>query len=113
MFGSFCNGLSGIFAYGIQQMDGLAGYGGWRWIFIIEGIFTVLIGLCGYIWLVDFPDVAVKKNHWRFLSTKELEFILRRINKDRNDAEAEPFSFKRWAEGGLDLKIWGFAMIFL
>lgn len=29
--------FSGLLAYAIAHMDGSAGYGGWRWIFIIEG----------------------------------------------------------------------------
>ena len=29
--------VSGLLAYGIAHMDGVAGYTGWRWIFILEG----------------------------------------------------------------------------
>jgi hypothetical protein len=29
-------------------MDGVGGYEGWRWIFILEGIFTILIGGASY-----------------------------------------------------------------
>lgn len=29
--------FSGLLAYAIQNMDGTAGYQGWRWVFIIEG----------------------------------------------------------------------------
>merc|ERR1711939_454730 len=32
--------------------------------------------------------------------------------QDRSDAELEPFNLKKWAASGLDLKIWGFALIF-
>jgi hypothetical protein len=91
----------------------VAGYGGWRWIFIIEGIMTVLVGLAGYIFVVDFPDQIAQKAAWGFLKPNETAFLLRRINRDRNDAEAEPFNFKKWAASGADLKIWSFALIFL
>jgi len=73
---------------------------------------TCLVGIGGYFALVDFPDRAAKKA-WRFLNERECNFIIRRINKDRQDAEAEPFSMKVWLSSGLDLKIWGFAIIFL
>lgn len=92
-------------------MNGLAGYRGWRWIFIIEGIITCLLGIGGYFALVDFPDRAHKTALW-FLSEKECAFIIRRINKDRDDAVLEPFNLKKWASSGLDPKIWGFALIF-
>lgn len=81
-------------------------------IFIIEGIITCLLGIAGYFLLVDFPDRA-HRTAWKFLSEKECAFIIRRINKDRDDAGVEKFSLKKWAASGLDLKIWGFAMIFL
>ena len=94
-----------------MQMNGLAGYRGWRWIFIIEGIITCLLGIGGYFWLVDFPDRA-HKTAWRFLDERECNFIIRVINEDRGDAEVEPFRLKSWAANALDLKIWGFAMLF-
>jgi sugar phosphate permease len=79
----------------------------------MEGILTCVIALFGYVFLVDFPDVCAKKGGgWRFLTEKECNYIVRRINKDRDDANSVPFDFKLWASSGLDLKIWGFAMIF-
>lgn len=74
---------------------------------------TVVAAILGVMFLVDFPDVAIDKNHWRFLSRQEIEFILRRINKDRNDANTEPWNFRKWLAAGKDWKIWTFAMVFL
>ncbi len=51
-----------------MQMAGLAGLNGWRWIFIMEGIITILIGLVGYWLLVDFPDGT--RQAWSFLGTR-------------------------------------------
>jgi hypothetical protein len=76
-------------------------------------VLTVLVGLAGYIFVVDFPDQIAKKPAWGFLKPNETAFLLRRINRDRNDAEAEAFNFKKWAASGADLKIWSFALIFL
>ena len=36
LIGSMASGFSGILAYGIMQMDGLADLRGWRWIFIVR-----------------------------------------------------------------------------
>jgi MFS family permease len=36
LIGSMASAISGILAYGIMQMDGIAGLGGWRWIFIVR-----------------------------------------------------------------------------
>lgn len=92
-------------------MAGLANYNGWRWIFIMEGIITSLIGLAGFVFTVDFPDQTHKA--WRFLSEQETAFIVRRINRDRQDAEPEKFAFRKFLRPALDLKIWGFALLFL
>jgi MFS family permease len=38
---SMASVFSGLLAFAIQKMDGVAGLEGWRWIFILEGIVTV------------------------------------------------------------------------
>ena len=78
----------------------------------MEGILTCLVGIVGYFFLVDFPDRASKTTR-NFLTEAECQFIMRRVAKDRDDAAVESFNFKKWAASGLDLKIWGFAMIYL
>jgi len=110
--GLVASGLGGILAFGVQQMDGLGGLEGWRWIFIIFGLMTVAASFLGMAFLVDFPDVAIDKNHWKFISRDEIAFIMRRIAKDRNDASSEKFNFRRWAAAGKDWKLWVFAMQF-
>lgn len=77
----------------------------------MEGILTCLVGIGGYFFLVDFPDRAAKQA-WNFLSERECNWVMRRITKDRDDAEVEPFNLKKWVSSGLDPKVWGFAMIF-
>lgn len=74
---------------------------------------TVAAAILGFIFLVDFPDVAIEKKHWRFLSRDEIAFIIRRINKDRDDAVTEPWNFRKWLAAGKDWKIWVFALLFL
>lgn len=68
------------------------------------------MGILAFFFLVDFPDRAYKS--WRFLNERECAFIVRRINKDRSDGDSEPFTLKRFLRPALDLKIWGFAIIF-
>merc|ERR1712149_87048 len=100
LLGLFDSGLGGILAFGVQQMDGLGGLEGWRWIFIIFGLMTIVAAVLGAMFLVDFPDKALDKNHWRFLSRDEIQFILRRIDKDRGDASQEPWNFRKWLSAG-------------
>lgn len=90
-------------------MNGLQGHAGWRWIFIIEGALTMALGVGSYWALVDFPDKAHKS--WKFITKRESQYIIDRVNKDRGDGNVEPFSASKFFRAGLDLKIWGFALV--
>ncbi|PVH72080.1 phthalate transporter [Cadophora sp. DSE1049] len=102
--------LSGVLAYGFMQMAGVGGYEGWRYIFIWEGVLTCLIAIIGAVLIVDFPQKA--QNSWKFLKPHELEYVIRLLERDRNDAYEEPFSLSAFFKAGLDLKIWLFGLIF-
>ncbi|EFR01062.1 hypothetical protein MGYG_04065 [Nannizzia gypsea CBS 118893] len=110
IIGAVAGSLSGILAFGLSQMEGLQGIRGWRWIFIMEGVISILVAFLSYIFLIDFPDRA--SGAWGFLNEKELAFVIRRVNRDRGDVHVEPFTLGRFLRPALDLKIWGFAMIF-
>ncbi|KAL2071999.1 hypothetical protein VTL71DRAFT_11342 [Oculimacula yallundae] len=110
LIGSMASACSGILAYGIMQMNGLADLGGWRWIFIIEGLLTCVLGIIGYFLIVDFPEHA--STSWKFLTKAESDFIVARIEIDRHDAVLEPFSLKSYLANALDSKVWGFACLF-
>ncbi|KAL2268368.1 hypothetical protein VTJ83DRAFT_3214 [Remersonia thermophila] len=110
LVGCVASAFSGILAYGIMQMKGLRGLNGWCWIFIIEGIITILLGIAGYWLLVDFPDS--KRKEWSFLGSREKEWICARVNADRGDVTPQKFSLASYLKAGADLKVWGYAMIF-
>jgi len=38
LVGCVASAFGGILAFGLMQMDGVANFRGWRWIFIVEGI---------------------------------------------------------------------------
>ncbi|RVX74085.1 hypothetical protein B0A52_01917 [Exophiala mesophila] len=108
---SCCGSFGNILAYGLMQMDGWHGLAGWRWIFIMEGVLTGAVAIAGALLLVGFPKVG--KRAWGFLNDREIEWVIARINADRADAEeTKPFHFPSFMAHGLELKIWGFAMIF-
>jgi len=53
----------------LLQLDGFAGLRGWQWLFILEGIPTVLLGLVCLVLLTNKPDEA------RWLSAGEREWL--------------------------------------
>ncbi|KAK4913691.1 hypothetical protein LTR49_018025 [Elasticomyces elasticus] len=92
--GLFCSGASSLIGYGIQQMqEGLAGFMGWRWIFIIEALKPGLI------------------SRRPFLTKEEVSIVLVRIAQDRGDAIAEKLTVKRILHYLGDWKIWEFALL--
>jgi ACS family tartrate transporter-like MFS transporter len=53
--GIFGNPLSGLI---VDQLGGTAGVAGWRWLFLVEGIPSVLLGIWVLFYLPDGPDDA-------------------------------------------------------
>ncbi|KAL4871494.1 hypothetical protein BDV12DRAFT_194260 [Aspergillus spectabilis] len=111
LLGSAISSFGGILAYGLQQMDGLQGHAGWRWIFIIEGVITVAVGLMGFVLIVDFPEDA-RRTKW-FLTDREIDIMIDRVEKDRGDAHVTPFVLKEYLKYGLEWQGWLLAVNFL
>jgi hypothetical protein len=76
-----------------------------------EGILTCLAGFAGYFLIVDFPELS--KKSWRFLNEREASYIVARIQQDRADAIPLPFKVGPYLKNALDLKVWGFAWLFM
>lgn len=57
--------FGGLLAAAITNMDGIGNKPGWAWIFILEGLFTVVVGVMSFKYVHDFPDNA------KFLSDSE------------------------------------------
>ncbi|KXJ96059.1 major facilitator superfamily domain-containing protein [Microdochium bolleyi] len=70
---SIAGAFSGLLAFGIAKMDGVAGLEGWRWIFILEGIVTVLVAIMAFFVMYDFPETA------SFLTEEERAFVVFRL----------------------------------
>ncbi|EER39755.1 conserved hypothetical protein [Histoplasma capsulatum var. duboisii H88] len=110
LFSVLVGGFSAILAYGLMQMQGLRGYLGWRWIFIIEGLLTQVVAIISWFLIIDFPDKAQKTG---FLTEREAVFIENRIEKDRADAVNDPLTWAKCGEHLKDLKLWAFAFMFM
>ena len=80
--------FGGLLAYAIAHMDGVAGYSGWRWIFIIEGLVTCVVAFASYWIIPDWPETA------KFLSTTEREVLLHRIAVDTASARMDRWDSK-------------------
>ena len=64
-------------------MARIRGYNGWRWIFIIEGLATVVVAVMAKFIIVDWPETS------KFLTPKERQLLLRRLQEDARDASMD------------------------
>ncbi|KAM7215498.1 putative transporter [Rhypophila decipiens] len=94
-----CTALAGAFggllAYVILKMDGIAGLQGWKWIYIIEGIFSVFIGFVIWFGLPNDPSNAY------FLNDEERRMMRVRAAQRAQYMGSEKFS---WEEITIELK---------
>jgi ACS family tartrate transporter-like MFS transporter len=63
----------------LLQADGLLGLRGWHWLFILEGIPTVLMGFACLFFLTDRPEQA------KWLSMEQRTWLSARLDKERNE----------------------------
>lgn len=67
---SLSGAFSGLLAAGIAEMDGVGGYSGWQWIFILEGILTIILGVMTFFLLIDSPRLSGK-----WLNPEEIRYL--------------------------------------
>ncbi|EFW23125.1 hypothetical protein D8B26_006646 [Coccidioides posadasii str. Silveira] len=70
---SIAGAFSGLLAFGIAKMHGVGGYEGWRWIFILEGLATVVVAVISFFTIYDFPETAP------FFTERERAFVIHRL----------------------------------
>ena len=99
-----------MLVYGLQQMDGVQGHEGWTWIFIWEGIITIIIVIIGVIFLVDFLEDAHKSKF--FLTDDEIQIMINRVDRVRGDAHVTESNIWSYLAQGKDRKVWLFAANF-
>ncbi|KAL0934023.1 MFS transporter [Colletotrichum truncatum] len=80
--------FGGLLAYSILKMDGIAGYAGWRWVFIIEGIFSVIIAPIIWWGLPNDPGNAY------FLTAEEKQMMKVRAMQRAQYMGSEDFSWE-------------------
>ena len=89
----------------LQFLDGAQGLRGWQWLFLAEGIPSVLLGIVILAVLPDRPESA------RWLSQKERELIINRLATDET-AKAELGQRHNVTDIFVDLRIWTLALIY-
>ncbi|EGW30070.1 uncharacterized protein SPAPADRAFT_158460 [Spathaspora passalidarum NRRL Y-27907] len=75
--------FTSLLAFGLLRMRGVAGWAGWRWLFLIEGIFTLAIGIGSFYMMV--PSAVQTKNFLRpkgWFTEREEKIVVNRVLRD-------------------------------
>jgi len=90
----------------MQFLDGAHGWQGWQWLFLLEGIPSVVLGGLVLVWLPDGPQKA------EWLSDEESASVLRHL---ADDEEAKPLPGLRHRFGDVfrDGRVWALAFCYL
>ncbi len=91
-----------ILGYGLAHLPRAGVLHTWRYVFFVEGLITIALGVLAWFLIVDFPD----KN--RFLTPKETAWVIDRVNVDRGDGDADEITGAKVVKHLLDVKTWMF-----
>lgn len=87
----------------MENMNGLNAWAGWQWVFLVEGIPSVLLGIAAFWVLSDKPNEA------RWLTEEERRLLTEDLARDRAMIGAREHSLGRALK---DSRVWTFIFIY-
>ncbi|RUS15172.1 major facilitator superfamily domain-containing protein [Endogone sp. FLAS-F59071] len=105
-FSSLAGAFGGILAFGIQQIpaDKLAS---WQWLFLIEGLPTMVFAIATIFLLPDSPEKA------KFLNEEEREYEIRRLAADAGSSNDHSWAWAQVWSVFTDWKTYAYMIIYL
>ncbi|KAH9934371.1 MFS general substrate transporter [Fomitopsis serialis] len=98
--------FGGILAFGIERMKGIGGLAGWSWIFLLEGLLTVVVSGLSFFFMHDDPETAT------FLTPEEREWLINTIKEDTAGL-AKTFQWKFIAQALRDRHTYLYMLLYL
>ena len=89
----------------MQYMNGLNGWAGWQWLFLLEGIPAVLAGFAVLYYLDNGPNEA------KWLNGQERAMVVRRLEQD-NKKKMDVGGHHSFAASLKDYKVWVLALMY-
>lgn len=80
---SACAGIFGgpLSGYLMERLDNVMGFGGWQWMFVLEGIPSLVLAIVVFFFLEDSPETA------RWLDHGERELVVSRLDAPQGHGE--------------------------
>lgn len=87
--------FSGLIAWAVEKdLEGVDGRHAWQWLFLVEGIPTIALGIVVCLLLPGLPDQLIKKPLLTFRNREERELILQRMIESKYFRNDEYHSMK-------------------
>ncbi|GAB1318572.1 Phthalate transporter [Madurella fahalii] len=103
---------SSLLAYGILHMRGVQGHSGWRWLFLIEGLLTLVIGIFAFLLMPAGPCQTASwfrgKDGW-FTEREEKIMVNRVLREDPSKSDMhnrQPITLKLLWQSLKDFDLW-------
>ena len=72
-----------LLAFALLHLRGVNGWGGWRWLFLVEGLITLLVGVASFFFM---PASAVQTKSWfrpnGWFTDREVGIVVNRVLRD-------------------------------
>ncbi|KXN66605.1 MFS general substrate transporter [Conidiobolus coronatus NRRL 28638] len=98
--------IAGPLAFGVSKMNGVLGLKSWQWIFIIEGVPSIIFGFFILLLMPNSPSEAT------WLTPEEKSFVLKQLREDNIESENFRIDWKQFKEAFMDYKIWLFVLLY-
>ena len=92
--------FGGAIAYAVGHMDQVNNLPGWRWLFILEGIPSVVAAFLVYFLMPDYPETA------KWLSPDERALAEERLRHDGSHASSEGITWHTTKETLSQVNLW-------
>jgi MFS transporter, ACS family, tartrate transporter len=84
-------------------LDGTSSLTGWQWLFLVEGIPSILVGMVVFFYLTDRPE------HARWLTPQERDWLATRLRQDQDRQKHQKHTFAEAVRSG---RVWLLASLY-
>lgn len=98
--------FGGLIATGVGFMSGLGGLFGWQWLFLLEGLVTIIVGVAVWFFLPDYPETA------KFFTEEERAWAVERMGPYAPKQSDKHFSKRDFIATIRSLEFWLFAITY-
>ncbi|CAO3579366.1 unnamed protein product [Absidia cylindrospora] len=106
----FASAFSGLISFAVFRLAGVAGLYGWKWLFLLDGLFTQVIGIIAFLYLPASPSKTTSvlwgKKGW--FTERERKIAVTRLVLDDN-TKTQQAQLVKWSDVKcllLDTKAW-------